>query len=94
MLNCTTQGDFDALGSLVSDAYLSLTFAGGADLPREDLLALAAVTVIPRQELIAFDNVSISGDRATAEVISSLGSQTPARAMVVRAERGRNGLDR
>jgi hypothetical protein len=75
VLNCTSQGDFTTLGGLVSDTYLSLTFAGGADLSREDLLALAAVTVIPQQELIAFDNVDVSGDRATAEVISSLGNQ-------------------
>ncbi len=75
VLNCTTEGDFDTLGDLVSDTYLSQTFAGGADLPREDLLALAAVTDIPQQELIAFDNVEATSDRATAEVISSLGHQ-------------------
>lgn len=75
VLNCTNQGDFATLGTLVTDTYLSLTFAGGADLGREDFLALAAVTVIPQQELIAFDNVAVSGDRATAEVISSLGNQ-------------------
>jgi hypothetical protein len=74
-MNCTTQGDFDALGSLVTDNYLSQTFAGGDDLSRADLLALASVTVVPQQELLAFDNVQGNGNTATAEVIYTSGNQ-------------------
>ena len=75
IMNCTSQGDFSALGTLVTDNYLSQTFAGGDDLSRTDLLALASVTVVPRQALLAFDNVQVNGDAATADVIYTSGNQ-------------------
>ena len=75
VLNCTNQRDFDALGDLVTNTFLRFAFAGGADLPRRDLLLIAEITVIPQMELIAFDNVERSGDSATAEVLSRIGNQ-------------------
>jgi hypothetical protein len=75
VLNCTNLRDFDTLGDLVTNTYLRFAFAGGADLPRRDLLLLAEVTVIPEMELIAFDNVEVSGDSATAEVLTLIGNQ-------------------
>ncbi|CAN5403646.1 hypothetical protein BH09CHL1_BH09CHL1_11570 [soil metagenome] len=75
IVNCTSQGDFAALGELVTTNYLSETFAGGDKLSRTDLLALAAVTVVPQQSLIAFDNVEVGADTGTAEVIYTSGSQ-------------------
>lgn len=75
VMNCTSQGDFSALGDLVTDNYLSQTFAGGDNLGRSDLLALASVTVVPQQALLAFDNVQIDGDTANAEVIYTSGNQ-------------------
>lgn len=75
IVNCTSQGDFAVLGELVTTNYLSDTFAGGDKLSRPDLLALASVTVVPRQSLIAFDNVEVDGDTGTAEVIYTSGSQ-------------------
>lgn len=75
VLNCSNLRDFDALGDLVTNTYLRNVFAGGADLPRRDLLLLAEVTVIPQMELIAFDNVEVSGDSATAEVLTLIGNQ-------------------
>lgn len=75
IVNCTSQGDFAALGTLVTDNYLSQTFAGGDSLSRADLLALASVTVVPQQTLIAFDNVTIGGASAFAEVIYTSGNQ-------------------
>lgn len=75
VVNCTSQGDFAALGDLVTDNYLSQTFAGGDDLSRSDLLALAAVTVVPQQALIAFENAEVTGDTASAEVIYTSGNQ-------------------
>ena len=41
VLNCTNLRDFDTLADLATNTYLRNTFAGGADLPRTDLLALA-----------------------------------------------------
>lgn len=75
IVNCTSQGDFAALGELVTTNYLSETFAGGDKLSRTDLLALASVTVIPQQSLIAFDSVEVNGDTGSAEVIYTSGSQ-------------------
>jgi hypothetical protein len=75
IVNCTSQGDFAALGELVTTNYLSEAFAGGDKLSRTDLLALASVTVVPRQSLIAFDNVEVDGETGTAEVIYTSGSQ-------------------
>jgi hypothetical protein len=75
IVNCTSQGDFAALGDLVTTNYLSETFAGGDKLSRTDLLALASVTVVPQQSLIAFDNVEVNGDTGSAEVIYTSGSQ-------------------
>jgi hypothetical protein len=75
VLNCTNLRDFNTLGDLVTNTFLRETFAGGADLPRRDLLLLAEVTVIPQMELIAFDNVAVAGDAATAEVLTLIGNQ-------------------
>jgi len=75
VLNCTNMRDFDTLGDLVTNTYLRQTFAGGASLPRADLLMLAEITVIPDLELVAFDNVTVTGDKATAEVLSLAGNQ-------------------
>jgi hypothetical protein len=75
VLNCTNMRDFDALSDLVTNNYLRFTFAGGATLAREDLLLIAEVTVIPDLELVAFDNVKVIGDEATAEVLSLAGNQ-------------------
>ena len=75
VIHCTSQRDFDTLAELVTNTYLRSTFGGGADLNREDLLLIAAVTVIPGLELVAFDNVQVNSDRATAEVLSLAGNQ-------------------
>jgi hypothetical protein len=75
IINCTSQNDFAALGTLVTDTYLSQVFAGGDQLSRDDLLALAAVTVVPQQNLLAFDNITVNGSTATAEVIYTSGNQ-------------------
>ena len=75
VLNCTNLRDFDTLADLATNTYLRNTFAGGADLPRTDLLALAEITVIPVMEMIAFDNVEVSDNSATAEVLLLSGNQ-------------------
>lgn len=75
VVNCTSQSDVATLTTLVTDTFLSQTYAGGASLGHDDLVAIASVTTVPQQELLAFDNLQQNGDAISAEVIYTSGNQ-------------------
>jgi hypothetical protein len=74
-VNCTSQSQISTLETLVTDTLLSQVYAGGDALSHDDLIAIASVTVVPQQQLLAFDNLQKSGDSITAEVIYTSGNQ-------------------
>lgn len=75
IVNCTSQSDIATLTKLVTDTFLAQTYAGGAALDHEDLVAIASVTTVPQQALLAFDNLQEHGDAISAEVIYTSGNQ-------------------
>lgn len=75
VMNCTSQSQIAILETLVTDTFLSQAYAGGGALSHDDLIAIASVTVVPEQRLLAFDNLQQNGDSITAEVIYTSGNQ-------------------
>jgi hypothetical protein len=75
VVNCTSQSQISTLETLVTDTFLSQTYAGGDALSHDDLIAIASVTVVPQQQLLAFDNLQKNGDAISAEVIYTSGNQ-------------------
>ena len=75
VVNCTSQSQISTLETLVTDTFLSQVYAGGDALSHEDLIAIASVTVVPQQQLLAFDNLQKNGDTVSAEVIYTSGNQ-------------------
>ena len=75
IVNCTSQSQISTLETLVTDTLLSQVYAGGDALSHEDLIAIASVTVVPQQQLLAFDNLQQNGDSVSAEVIYTSGNQ-------------------
>ena len=75
IVNCTSQSQISTLETLVTDTLLSQVYAGGDALSHEDLIAIASVTVVPQQQLLAFDNLQQNGNLVAAEVIYTSGNQ-------------------
>ena len=75
IVNCTSQSQISTLETLVTDTLLSQVYAGGDALSHDDLIAIASVTVVPQQQLLAFDNLQANGDSVSAEVIYTSGNQ-------------------
>ena len=75
IVNCNSQSDVATLTTMVTDTFLAQTYAGGASLSHDDLVAIASVTTVPQQELLAFDNLQQNGAAISAEVIYTSGNQ-------------------
>ncbi|MFL5762210.1 MAG: hypothetical protein ACJ789_21125 [Thermomicrobiales bacterium] len=73
---CASAGDFNALSGLVTEHYLSDTYAAGQVLSRKEFVSdIAPYLPVMPVRVEAIDQVALIGDGATANVTTVVGNQ-------------------